>query len=674
MKEYPDKVLILGSGAIKIGEAAEFDYSGSQAVKALKEEGIKVVLVNPNVATVQTSPWLADRVYLLPVEWHFVEKVIEREGVDAIMPGFGGQTALNCAIDLYRHGVLEKYGVEVLGTPIEGIIRASDRGLFRSLMEENGLPVPPSKQVEDIGEALKVAEEIGFPVMVRVAYNLGGAGSFQAWDKSELEEKLEKAFAQSPVHRVLVEKSLNFWKEIEFEVVRDLYGEMAAVACLENLDPMGVHTGDSIVVAPSQTLTNHEYQVLRTASLKVAEAVGVVGECNVQLALNPRSEEYYVIETNPRMSRSSALASKATGYPLAYIAAKLALGWRLYEVVNKVTGTTTAHFEPSLDYVVVKVPRWDFEKFEGVKARIGTEMRSIGEVMAIGRCFEEALQKAFRMLDASFEGIVCNDYVPEGDYQWAPYRLVMIAKEIENGTPLEEINRRTGIDLWYLFKIKNIVEFAKLLKKGRINKNLLKRAKELGFSDKQMAKCLGISEEEVRKLRKKLGVIPVVKHVDTLAAEWPTITNYLYITYGGEEDEVTSDEKFKVIVLGAGVFRIGVSVEFDWSVVELARALKKEGVEEVETEKIEEKKVKVPKITEEPETKIERKGNVETITIKLPDVKNPEDINVRKLEQSIEVKAFVGDKAYFKLIPVKPNSRIISQKFENGILRIELVE
>ena len=586
------KVLLLGSGAIKIAEAAEFDYSGSQAIKALEEESVEVVVVNPNVATIQTSKELADRVYLLPVQPDFVEGVIERERPDGILLGFGGQAALNCGVELAKRGTLDKYGVKVLGTPIEGIVRASDRDLFRRTMIERGIPVPPSEAATSVEETLEAAERVGYPVMVRVAFNLGGAGSFVARSGRELRERVSKAFAQSPVKQVLVEKYLEKWKEVEFEVVRDWAGNAVAVACLENVDPMGVHTGDSIVVAPSQTLTNREYQALRDASLAVAEAVGVVGECNVQLALNPRSEEFYVIETNPRMSRSSALASKATGYPLAYIAAKLALGYKLPELINGVTGITTAHFEPALDYVVVKVPRWDFEKFPGAEPVIGTEMRSIGEVMAIGRCFEEALQKALRMLDIGADGLVANAWEleprPADELRRElevpkPYRVFTIAEALKAGIPAEEIAELTGIDPWYIYKIANIVEMERKLRSlGRLDEGaeLIREAKRLGFSDKQIARCLGVSEDEVRAFRKRCGIVPVVKQIDTLAAEWPAKTKYLYVTYGGSSHDVEPSGG-SIVVLGAGVFRIGVSVEFDWSVVQLVWALKRIGAGEV---------------------------------------------------------------------------------------------
>ena len=595
--ENVKSVLILGSGGIKIAEAAEFDYSGSQAIKALKEEGIRVILVNPNVATIQTSTNLADKVYLLPVKPEFVEKVIAKERPDGILLGFGGQTALNCGVELAKKGVLERYGVKVLGTSVESIVKASDRDLFRETMIKHGIPVPPSKAAFSVKEALEIAEDIGYPVMVRVAFNLGGAGSLVAFSREELEKLAARALAQSPVNQILVEKYLHHWKEIEFEVVRDYKDNAVAVACLENMDPMGIHTGDSIVVAPSQTLTNREYQLLRDASLAVARAIGIVGECNVQLALDPESEKYYVIETNPRMSRSSALASKATGYPLAYIAAKLAIGYTLPELINKVTGITSAHFEPALDYVVVKMPRWDFKKFSNAMEQIGTEMRSIGEVMAIGRCFEEALQKAIRMLDIGKDGLVANIDEDYEDFSLdelrnslkvpRPYRIFTIAKAIRAGMSIDEIYALTGIDPWYLYKIKNIVDMERKLKRIRRLSNdesivdLIREAKRLGFSDVQIARCIGVNEDEIREFRKRHGILPVVKRIDTLAAEWPAKTNYLYVTYGGDSDDIDFSRGNKVLVLGAGVFRIGVSVEFDWCVVQLSWALKSKGVDEV---------------------------------------------------------------------------------------------
>ncbi len=593
--EYPSRVLVLGSGAIKVAEAAEFDYSGSQALKALREEGIESILVNPNVATIQTSHRLADKVYLIPLKAKFVEKVIEREMPDGILLGFGGQTALSIGLQLHKRGILSKYGVKVLGTPIEGIERALNRELFCETMTSHGLPIPPSKAAEKIEDALKAAEKIGYPVIVRVSFNLGGRGSTIAWSEKQLENDLARAFAHSEINLVLIEKYLHFWKEIEFEVVRDFRGNSVAVACLENVDPMGIHTGDSVVVAPSQTITNREYYLLRKASLKVAEAIELIGECNVQLALHPAGEEFFIIETNPRMSRSSALASKATGYPLAYIAAKLALGYTLDELLNKVTGVTHACFEPSLDYVVVKVPRWNFDKFAKIERSVCSEMKSIGEVMAIGRCLEEALQKAVRMLDIGEPGLVGgrNYDEPESLHDVLkdlksrkPYWFLRAAKAFKLGATVDEIYAITGIDKYYLNAIRRVVKLAEELRKtarrGDSNKlyTLIAEAKRLGFSDLQIAKLTRLSEDAVRKARIKHGVIPVVKQIDTLAAEWPAKTNYLYVTYNGVEDDISfTAKKPKIIVLGAGTFRIGVSVEFDWACVEFAEAAKKRGYE-----------------------------------------------------------------------------------------------
>jgi carbamoyl-phosphate synthase large subunit len=593
------KVLVVGSGAIKIAEAAEFDYSGSQALKALKEEGIETILVNPNIATIQTSYKFADKVYLVPLKAGFVVKVIEIERPDGIMIGFGGQTALSLGVKLHDLGVLQKYGVKVLGTPIEGVRRALSRALFRETMAKHGIPIPPSRPARTINEAVEVAEEIGYPVMVRVSFNLGGAGSFVAYNKDELMRKLKASFAQSEISEVLVEKYLKHWKEIEFEVVRDAYDNVAAIACLENLDPMGVHTGESIVVAPCQTLTDFEYQLSREMSIAVARAISLVGEGNVQVALSPwRSDEAYVIETNPRMSRSSALASKATGYPLAYIAAKLALGYRLHEILNKVTGVTTACFEPSLDYVVVKVPRWDLDKFPYAERSIGTEMKSVGEVMAVGRTFLEALQKAIRMLDIGEPGLVGGriyednsisiEQVLEKIRSREPYWPIWVAKAFKHGVDVETVYELTGIDKYFLYQIRKAVEFYENLKRfrGKINSigedlaRLIAEAKRMGFSDEQIALALGITADEVRGIRQRFGIVPVVKQIDTLAAEWPAKTNYLYLTYGGWEHDISfSSSKPKIIVLGAGGFRIGVSVEFDWAVVTYSDEARKLGYE-----------------------------------------------------------------------------------------------
>ncbi|MEM0026906.1 MAG: carbamoyl-phosphate synthase (glutamine-hydrolyzing) large subunit [Ignisphaera sp.] len=597
--EAAKKVLVIGSGAIKIAEAAEFDYSGNQALKALKEEGIETILINPNIATIQTSYKFADKVYLLPLKPEYVAKVIEIERPDGILIGFGGQRALSIGVKLHDDGVLEKYGVKVLGTPIEGVRRALSRSLFRETMLRHGIPIPPSKAATSIEEATKIAEEMGYPVMVRVSFNLGGAGSFVAWRKEELVKKLRAAFAQSEIGEVLIEKYLHHWKEIEFEVVRDAYDNVAAVACLENLDPMGVHTGESIVIAPCQTLTDFEYQLSRNLSIATERAIMLVGEGNVQVALNPwNSEEAYVIETNPRMSRSSALASKATGYPLAYIAAKLALGYKLYEVLNKVTGKTSACFEPSLDYVVIKIPRWDLDKFPYVERSLGTEMKSIGEVMAIGRTFLEAIQKALRMLDIGEPGLVGGriyeddtislSYVLERIRRREPYWPIWIAKAFKHGVDVDTIYELTGIDKHFLKQIKIVVEFYENLKKLRSLSNIdektlasiIAEGKRLGFSDEQLAKALNMDPDEIRRLRKRLGIEPVVKQIDTLAAEWPAQTNYLYVTYNGWEHDISFDSsKPKIMVLGAGGFRIGVSVEFDWSIVSYADEARKLGYE-----------------------------------------------------------------------------------------------
>ncbi len=560
------KVLLIGSGAIKVAEAAEFDYSGSQAIKALKEEGIEVVLINPNVATIQTGD-MADRVYLLPVKQRFLVRVIEEERPDAILLGFGGQTALDAGVKLWRSGVLDRYGVRVLGTQPEAIDRALNRERFKEALSSRGVPMPPSMHVSSPEEAMRAADLIGYPVMVRVSYNLGGRGSFIAWSPGEMGSLILRALKASSIGSALVEKYLGGWKEIEFEVVRDSHGNVIAPACLENADPMGVHTGESVVVAPCQTLTNQEYQMLRSASLRVAEAVGLVGEGNVQFAL--RGTEYYAIEMNPRMSRSSALASKATGYPLAYVAAKLALGYRLDEIINRVTGVTCSCFEPSLDYVVVKIPRWDLEKFEGASGTIGSEMKSIGEVMAIGRNLAEALQKGLRML-GKFDGLPM-----EGDSEEAlkalrerrPYWPAWASIALASGFSVEDVAEASGVDQWFIREIEKAVRAY-----GRLSADpsSILVAKRYGFSDAQIARKLRLSEDQVRRMRISAGIRPSIKQIDTLAAEWPAVTNYLYVTYGGSEDDVKPGAD--VLVVGAGVFRIGVSVEFDWGVVEFARA------------------------------------------------------------------------------------------------------
>ena len=591
-RETVRKALVIGSGAIKIAEAAEFDYSGSQALKALREEGVETVLVNPNVATIQTSYEMADKVYLAPLTPRFVEEILEKEAPDAILLGFGGQTALSLGVELWRRGVLREHGVRVLGTPIEGIERALSRERFRETMRSSGLPIPPSMAAHSVEEALGAAEEVGYPVIVRVSFNLGGRGSLIARGLAELRRGLARAFAHSEVREVLVEKYLDGWKEVEFEVVRDYRGNSVAVACLENVDPMGVHTGDSIVVAPCQTLTDKEYQEARVASMRVAESILLVGEGNVQLALGPRGEGLYIIETNPRMSRSSALASKATGYPLAYIAAKIALGYTLDEILNRVTGVTCSCFEPSLDYVVVKVPRWDTQKFDGVDERLTSEMKSIGEVMAIGRNIEEALQKAFRMLDIGEPGLVGGPLYSEiGSAEEAvravrerrPYWPIYAAKAIELGASPEDLSRASGVDPYYFYAIERIVRLAAELSRspGRLDE-LVGEAKRLGFSDHQISLLAGVGEDEVRRIREEHGVEPRTKNIDTVAAEWPAQTNYLYMTYNASaSDEARSKpgSRGTVLVLGAGVFRIGVSVEFDWATVNFAQAARRRGFE-----------------------------------------------------------------------------------------------
>ncbi len=566
------KVLVIGSGPIKIAEAAEFDYSGNQAIKALHEEGIETIILNSNVATFQTSYEIADHVYLLPVKEHFARKVIEKEKPYGIMIGFGGQSALNVGIALAKHGVLDKYKVKVLGTPIEGIKSALSRADFKKLMDEKSIKTAPSISAKSEEEAIEGARKLGYPVMIRVSFNLGGRGSFVANNEVQLRKSLKRAFAQSKIDEVLIEKYLKGWKEVEYEVVRDAYGNMAVVACIENLDPMGVHTGDSIVVTPAQTLDNIDYNAMRTVSMRVAEAIGLVGECNVQFALNPKGREFYVIETNPRMSRSSALASKATGYPLAYVSAKLALGYKLYEVMNEVSKATSAFFEPSLDYITVKIPRWDMEKFNSKSESLGTEMKSIGEVMAIGRSFEEALQKAVRMLDIGEPGIVggkiYSSNIGKAELKEAlksrkPYWILYAAKAFAEGFTIQEVHRYTGVDIFFLHKIYELVRFYEdaKRKKIKIRKGTDAYAKfsRLGFSSLQ----LPIEKETY------------IKSIDTLAGEWPAKVNYLYTTHSGAMDDISFTAGKKALVLGAGVFRIGVSVEFDWCSVNFAKALKK---------------------------------------------------------------------------------------------------
>ncbi len=586
-EEWIKKVLIIGSGAIKIGEAGEFDYSGAQAIKALKEEGIKVVLVNPNIATIQSDKKFVDEVYFVPINSEFLEKVIEKERPDGIVLGFGGQTALSAGVELDEGGILAKYNVKVLGTNIEAIKRATDREYFRKTMLENDISIARSKTAISIEEAIKAAKEIGYPVMIRPAYILGGQASGVAYNENELIEIVSRGLVHSRIRQVLIEEYLGSWKQIEYEVMRDCEDNCTIVCNMENVFAMKVHTGDNIVVAPSQTLTNREYHLLRIIGFKVIRALGIIGECNIQYALDPRSEEYTVIEVNSRLSRSSALASKATGYPIAYIAAKLSIGYTLPELVNKITGVTTACFEPALDYITVKMPRWDFQKFKNVSRRIGTQMKSIGEVMAIGRKFEEALQKAVRMLDINRELTDTNDI--EDDVEKIKYelenptdqRIFYIVKALEKGIDIKTIAELTGIDAWFLYKIKGIVNLEEELKNNGLSIDLVKKCKQFGFSDKKIGELVKKSEKEIREFRKSYNILPVVKQIDTLAAEWPAVTNYLYLTYNGDADDIEFQEKNKAVVLGSGCYRIGSSVEFDWCCVNMAWALKEENIEEV---------------------------------------------------------------------------------------------
>jgi len=579
MKKKIKKVLLLGSGAIRIGQAGEFDYSGSQAIKALKEEGIKTILVNPNIATIQTSDYLADKVYFLPIDPYFVEKVIEKEKPDGVLLGFGGQTALNVGVELAEKGVFKKHKVEILGTPIEAILNTEDRDLFVKKIKEINLKVPVSKAVAKVDEAVKVAKEIGYPVMCRIAYALGGLGSGVAYDEKQLVELTKKAFSYTK--QILVEEYFGGWKELEYEVVRDQYNNCIVVCSMENVDPMGIHTGESIVVAPVQTLTSSEHFKLRAISIKVIRKLGIVGECNIQFALDPKSEDYRIIEVNARLSRSSALASKATGYPLAFIATKLALGYSLNEVKNIITGETSACFEPALDYIVVKYPRWDLQKFRRVSQIIGSEMKSVGEVMAIGRSFEESLQKAIRMLDVGMNGITCNNInfnnLEKQLTQPTDKRMFAIVEAIKQGYTIDKIYELSKVDRWFLHKIKNIIDLEEKIKKYHLQKmphSILIEAKQKGFSDKQIAILTKTTELAVRKKRKKLDILPVVKQIDTLAAEYPAKTNYLYLTYNACKDDLDFKEKNKVIVLGGGAYRIGSSVEFDWCCVNSVATLR----------------------------------------------------------------------------------------------------
>ncbi|UCD14464.1 MAG: carbamoyl-phosphate synthase (glutamine-hydrolyzing) large subunit [Thermoplasmatales archaeon] len=571
-RRIPKKVLILGSGAIRIGQAGEFDYSGSQSIKALKEEGIVTVLVNPNIATIQTSEYLADKVYFLPLDASFVEKIIEKEKPDGVLLSFGGQTALNVGVELAEKGVFKKYNVEVLGTPVDAILNTEDRDLFVKKIQEINLRVPISKAVTNVEEAVKVAEKIGYPVMCRVAYALGGLGSGIAYNKNQLIDITRKAF--SFTKQILVEEYFGGWKELEYEVVRDRYDNCIVVCTMENVDPMGIHTGESIVVAPVQTLTSSENFKLRAISVKVIRHLGIVGECNIQFAFDPQSEDYRIIEVNARLSRSSALASKATGYPLAFIATKLALGYSLTEVQNIITKETQACFEPALDYVVVKYPRWDLQKFKKISPSIGSEMKSVGEVMAIARSYEEALQKAIRMLDVGMYGLVCNDLqfndLEKELKEPTDKRMFAIAEAIRRGYSIDKINQLCKVDPWFLYKMRNIVNIEGSLKRYSLKNiplSLFKEAKQKGFSDLQIASLTESTEPEVRARRKELGITPYVKQIDTLAAEYPAKTNYLYLSYNGCNDDLAFKEKKQVIVLGGGAYRIGSSVEFDWCCV-----------------------------------------------------------------------------------------------------------
>jgi len=581
------KILVLGSGAIKIGEAGEFDYSGSQCLKAIHEDGLKSVLINPNIATIQTDTRFADQVYLLPVNPEYVESIIEKERPDGIMLAYGGQTALNCGVKLDESGILQKYGVSVLGTSIKGIQKTEDRQLFKDSMNESGVPVLRSKTVKNFDDAKKAAEELCYPVIIRVAYTLGGRGGGVAYNEIELHEIVERGIRASIVGQVLIEEYIGHWKQIEYEVMQDYDGNNIIVCNMENILSMKAHTGDNIVVAPSQTIDNHEYHMLRSAALRATKHVGIVGECNIQYALEPNSDRYVAIEINPRLSRSSALASKATGYPLAYMSAKIGLGYNLSELVNRITKNTTACFEPSLDYIVCKHPRWDFEKFELVNRKLGPAMKSVGEVMAIGRTFEESLQKSIRMLDIGNDGLVLNraigkTYTEEEIEHKLTYHddhiLYNVAIALKMGISVEKIYKLSTIDPWFIEKIKNIVNIESKLKDSELDESLLWEAKKMGFSDKQIARVKGKTPDDVRDLRKKLGVIPSVKQIDTLSAEWPAVTNYLYLTYGGHSHdiEIPSDEK-GIVVLGAGPYRIGSSVEFDWGTVNMVWGLQENG-------------------------------------------------------------------------------------------------
>jgi len=597
MKDPIKKAVILGSGALKIGEAGEFDYSGSQALKALKEENVKTVLINPNIATVQTSEALADKIYFLPITPYFVEQVIAKENPDGILLSFGGQTALNCGTELYKRGIFEKYKVKVLGTPVRAIMDTEDRELFVSRLNEIDVKTPSSIAVHNTEEAIEAAGKLGFPVIIRAAYSLGGQGSGFASDIEELRSLASKAFSYTG--QILVEESLKGWKEVEYEVVRDKYDNCITVCNMENFDPLGIHTGESIVVAPSQTLTNSEYHKLRELSIRIIRHIGIVGECNVQYALAPDSEDYRVIEVNARLSRSSALASKATGYPLAFIAAKLGMGYGLHELKNSVTKNTTACFEPALDYIVCKIPRWDLNKFDGVSHHIGSSMKSVGEVMSIGRTFEEVIQKGLRMIGQGMHGFTGNRNLSFEDIEMelsepTDMRIFSIAEALEKGMSVDRIYELTKIDRWFLYKLKNIInikdELSGYNSLESLPAGLLSHAKINGFSDFQIARHIFKSDPEniqrdlmkVRRHRKAIGIVPYIKQIDTLAAEYPAVTNYLYLTYSGTEHDITCEtDKKSIIVLGSGAYRIGSSVEFDWCSVNAIDTIKKEGLRSI---------------------------------------------------------------------------------------------
>ncbi len=594
------KALVLGSGGIRIGQAGEFDYSGSQVLKALKEDGIETILINPNIATIQTDPELSDRVYLLPINIKYAEEIIKKEKPDGILLAFGGQTALNVGVELKEAGILKKYNIRVLGTPIEAIEATEDRDLFIRAMKNSDVKVCKSQAVNSYTEGLKAIKEIGFPCMIRVAYTLGGRGSGIVNNMKEFERMAKKSLAQSRINQILIEESIWGWKEIEYEVVRDSKDNCFINCNMENFDPVGLHTGESLVVSPSQTLTNEEYHMLRSASIRVIRNLGIIGECNIQYGLDPFSKEFRAIEVNARLSRSSALASKATGYPLAYIAAKLAIGYTLPELKNKITGITTACFEPALDYLVLKIPRWDLTKFQRVDRTISSQMKSVGEVMAIGRTFEEVLQKAIRMLDIGMKGFVANNLAPIGDTNELKYalrnptdlRIFRIAEAIKKGISIDEIYRLSRVDKWFLYKLKNIIDIEHQLQKldlletTDIEKSYwLERAKRFGFSDGQIAKIMGVDTIFIRQMRRKLGIHPFVKRIDTLAAEWPAATNYLYLTYSASEHDIDFEQENssnlrKIIVLGSGTYRIGASVEFDWGSVNCLWGLKKLGIDQ----------------------------------------------------------------------------------------------